>query len=126
MVGSYPLVPLWQAHGVGVALFSYAGTVYWGFNADYDIVNDVDRFATAIAEALDELHDAAMKAPAAAATSKKAKSPRKAKSPKKRPLLGAASPAAKKPAAKKPAATKSAAKKPAAKKPAAKKPAASK
>jgi len=100
MVGSYPLVPLWQAHGVGVALFSYAGTVYWGFNADYDIVNDVDGFATAIAEALDELYDAAMKAPVDGPTSKKAKSP------KKRPPLSAASTAAEKPAAKKPAVSK--------------------
>lgn len=59
MVASYPLVPLWQTHGIGVALFSYAGTVYWGFNADYDIVPDVAAFAAAISAAFDELYDAA-------------------------------------------------------------------
>jgi WS/DGAT/MGAT family acyltransferase len=133
LMESYPLVPLWQAHGVGVALFSYAGTVYWGFNADYDIVADVDLFTDAVAEAFADLHRAALAAPVAES---------KPKRPRKRPPMGATvqqspekpsprksqakKPAAKKPAAKKPAAKKPAAKKPAAKKPAAKKPAAKK
>jgi hypothetical protein len=129
MVASYPLVPLWQGHGVGVALFSYAGTVYWGLNADYDIVDDVDLFATAMAEALEELHAAAMKSPVAPAAAKQ-------KGPKKRPPLGAATTstgastptkkaAAKKTVAKKTAAKNKAAKKPVAKKTAARKPAGS-
>ncbi len=81
MVASYPLVPLWQTHGVGVALFSYAGSVYWGFNADYDIVPDVDAFAIAVSEAFDELYEAAM----AAGVDRS-----KPKRPKKRPPLGEA------------------------------------
>ncbi len=80
LVASYPLVPLWQGHGVGVALFSYAGTVYWGFNADYDIVPDVDQFAEAMNQAFADLH--------AAATSATVVAPKK-KRPKKRPPLGA-------------------------------------
>ncbi len=110
LLSSYAQVPLWQSHGVGVALFSYAGTVYWGFNADYDIVPDVDDFAAAMSEAFTELHEAAMRA----------EPPPPKKKPKARPPLGA-TPSTKKPAAKKPAAKKPAAKKPAAKKPAAKK-----
>ncbi|MDJ0925504.1 MAG: wax ester/triacylglycerol synthase family O-acyltransferase [Acidimicrobiia bacterium] len=79
MLESYPLVPLWQEHGVGVALFSYAGTVFWGLNADYDVVPDVDDFANAIDGAFDELHEAA-------ASGAPAKSTKRA--PKKRPPLG--------------------------------------
>ncbi|NIT98484.1 MAG: DUF1298 domain-containing protein, partial [Actinobacteria bacterium] len=39
LLATYPLVPLWEGHGAGVALFSYAGTLYWGFNADWDVVS---------------------------------------------------------------------------------------
>ncbi|MDJ0954373.1 MAG: wax ester/triacylglycerol synthase family O-acyltransferase [Acidimicrobiia bacterium] len=77
MLASYALVPLWQAHGVGVALFSYAGSVYWGFNADYDIVPDVDAFVEATRLSFAELHEAAMSG----------KPPPK-KRPKSRPPLG--------------------------------------
>jgi WS/DGAT/MGAT family acyltransferase len=60
MLESYALVPLWQGHGVGLALFSYAGTVFWGINADYDVLPNVDEFATAIGAAFDDLHKAAV------------------------------------------------------------------
>ncbi|HHC08542.1 MAG TPA: wax ester/triacylglycerol synthase family O-acyltransferase [Actinobacteria bacterium] len=56
---TYPLVPLWRGHGLGVALFSYDGTLFWGFNADYDLVPDVDRFAAAVDASLAELTAAA-------------------------------------------------------------------
>ena len=48
MVEQYPLVPLWHGHGLGIALFSYDGTIYWGFNGDYDIMEDIDDFVDAI------------------------------------------------------------------------------
>lgn len=83
LVESYPLVPLWQGHGVGVALFSYAGTVYWGFNADYDIVADVDEFAAAMEQAFSDLHSAAMSGATVRPTTK---------TPQKRPPLGAKQP----------------------------------
>ncbi len=115
MVGSYPLVPLWQAHGVGVALFSYAGTVYWGFNADYDIVPDVDVFANAVDSAFADLHKAAKSGAASVG---------KPKRPKKRPPLG--STPVKQASAEKASSAKTAPKKTAAKKTAAKKTAAKK
>jgi WS/DGAT/MGAT family acyltransferase len=77
MLESYALVPLWHGHGVGVALFSYAGQMYWGFNADREIVPDVDIFAASIGAAFDELHSAVQ---TAAAVPKKR--------PRKRPPLG--------------------------------------
>jgi WS/DGAT/MGAT family acyltransferase len=82
MLESYALVPLWQEHGVGVALFSYAGTVFWGFNADYDVVPDVDGFARAMEDAFDELYEAAV-------SGRRPVHQTKGK-PKKRPPLGSA------------------------------------
>jgi WS/DGAT/MGAT family acyltransferase len=59
MLATYPIVPLWAQHGLGVALFSYDGTLWWGLNADYDAVPDVDRFAEAVRRSFGELVDAA-------------------------------------------------------------------
>jgi hypothetical protein len=47
---TYPMVPLFQNQGVGVALFSYAGNLFWGFNADWDAVPDLHDFAEAVRE----------------------------------------------------------------------------
>ncbi len=94
LVSQYPLVPLWHGHGVGVALFSYDGTVMWGFNADYDVMEDLDAFVAAVAAAFDDLLGAAR------AVAEKAAPPAAARSsgtPKKRPPLGTGK--AKKPAA---------------------------
>jgi hypothetical protein len=136
LLDQYPLVPLWNGHGVGIALFSYDGGVSWGFNADFDVMYDLEAFVAAIQASFEELLTLARGGTAASATG--ARKPTTAKSrvstPKKRPPLGATTkpsaaktPAAKKPAAKKPAAAKAAAaKKPAAKKPAAAKAAAAK
>lgn len=48
MRASYPLVPLFENQALGVALFSYAGGLHWGFNADWDAVPDLHEFALAI------------------------------------------------------------------------------
>ena len=44
----YPVVPLWQYHGLGVALFSYDGSVHWGVMSDWDLVPDLDAFIECI------------------------------------------------------------------------------
>ena len=38
---AYPMVPLFKQQGLGIALFSYAGGVYWGINADWDALPDL-------------------------------------------------------------------------------------
>ena len=48
MLEIYPLVPLFARLGLGVALFSYAGRLHWGFNADWEQVPDLHDFALAI------------------------------------------------------------------------------
>jgi WS/DGAT/MGAT family acyltransferase len=37
----YPMVPLFANQTVGVAIFSYAGGLFWGFNSDWDRVPDL-------------------------------------------------------------------------------------
>lgn len=77
LVAQYPLVPLWHGHGIGVALFSYNGSVAWGFNSAYDVVPDVDGFAAAVEASIRELAAAAAGPPRATRASR----------PKRRPPL---------------------------------------
>ncbi|MCU0669918.1 MAG: wax ester/triacylglycerol synthase family O-acyltransferase [Myxococcota bacterium] len=55
MTETYPHVPLVDNLGLGIALLSYAGRIHWGFNADWDVVPDLDRFVADTQEALAEL-----------------------------------------------------------------------
>jgi hypothetical protein len=40
-------------------LFSYAGQLCWGFNADWDVVPHVGEFVKAVSQSFRELYDAA-------------------------------------------------------------------
>jgi len=55
----YPMVNLLDNQGLGVALFSYAGKLFWGVVADWDLVPDLDAFVAAIADSFRELQAAA-------------------------------------------------------------------
>ncbi len=55
MESCYPVANLLPNQGLGVALFSYAGKLYWGIVADWDIVPDLHEFVLAIEEAFAEL-----------------------------------------------------------------------
>lgn len=55
MLANYPMVPLWEQHGVGVALFSYNGVLLWGVQADYDTLPDSEVFLRRIHESFREL-----------------------------------------------------------------------
>ena len=59
MIENFGMVPLTDYLGLGIALFSYAGTLCWGFNADWDLVPDVHEFASATEDAFRELCAAA-------------------------------------------------------------------
>jgi len=48
MLESYPLVPLFENQALGIALFSYDGSLYWGFNADWDAIPDLHEFVQGI------------------------------------------------------------------------------
>jgi WS/DGAT/MGAT family acyltransferase len=59
MLANYPVVPLWSQHGLGLALFSYNGTLAWGVHADFDAVPDTAAVTSAIQHATEELLSAA-------------------------------------------------------------------
>ncbi len=59
LLGGYPLVPLFENQGIGIALFSYVGQLCWGFNADWDLVPDLGRFVEAVRTSFRELAAAA-------------------------------------------------------------------
>jgi diacylglycerol O-acyltransferase / wax synthase len=59
MIANYPMVPLWQQHGLGVALFSYNGRLLWGVQADYDTLPDSDDFVAALHTSFQELRNLA-------------------------------------------------------------------
>jgi WS/DGAT/MGAT family acyltransferase len=62
MLETYPVVPLLDGLGLGIALFSYDGKLCWGFHADYDLVPDLDQFVAFVGEAADELEQIAQRA----------------------------------------------------------------
>lgn len=51
----YPIVPIADGLGLGLAVFSYAGTLYVGLNADPALVPDLEKLGRAIESAFDEL-----------------------------------------------------------------------
>jgi diacylglycerol O-acyltransferase len=55
----HPHVPILGQLGVGIALFSYDGTLSWGFTADWDLVPDLHDLAEAVAESFSALEQAA-------------------------------------------------------------------
>jgi WS/DGAT/MGAT family acyltransferase len=58
MRACYPVVPLFRNQALGVALFSYAGHLYWGFNADWDAIPDLHDLVAAVEREFDRLRDA--------------------------------------------------------------------
>jgi WS/DGAT/MGAT family acyltransferase len=59
MTEAYPMVPLFTNNALGVALFSYSGGLYWGFNSDWDLFPDLHDFVVAIDASFHELCAAA-------------------------------------------------------------------
>jgi len=59
----YPLVPLFTNQCLGIALFSYDGGLYWGFNADWDALPDLHELVGMLQQELEVLRK--LEAPAA-------------------------------------------------------------
>jgi WS/DGAT/MGAT family acyltransferase len=64
----YPVVNLLPNQALGVALFSYAGKLFWGIVADWDLVPDLHEFVLAIDESFAQLANAAPRKHEARAT----------------------------------------------------------
>jgi hypothetical protein len=50
----YPVAPLLSGMGLAIALFSYDGSIFWGFNADYALVPDLQAFVGLVERAFEE------------------------------------------------------------------------
>jgi WS/DGAT/MGAT family acyltransferase len=55
----HPHVPIVGHLGLGIALFSYEGTLSWGFTADWDLVPDLHDLVTSVGESFSALEQAA-------------------------------------------------------------------
>jgi diacylglycerol O-acyltransferase len=65
MISACPMVTLLVGQGLGIAVFSYCGRVFFGVNADWDLVPDLDRLVRAIDDAVVELRAATEASPRA-------------------------------------------------------------
>lgn len=61
----FPVVPLFTNQALGIALFSYAGKLCWGFNADWDSLPDLHEFVLDMEVEFRRLVDAAQAVAAA-------------------------------------------------------------
>ena len=58
MLEAYPLVPLFTGQALGIALFSNAGKLFWGFNADWEALPDLHDLVAAVDASFAELQKA--------------------------------------------------------------------
>ena len=59
MQAIYPMMPLFPNQALSVAVVSYNGKVYWGFNSDWDALPDVHNVVEGIGAQFRDLHRAA-------------------------------------------------------------------
>jgi WS/DGAT/MGAT family acyltransferase len=55
LLEAYPVVPLFENQALGIALVSYAGGLYWGLQADRDLVPDLEALGAMIQSEFEEL-----------------------------------------------------------------------
>jgi hypothetical protein len=59
MLETFPMVPLARNQGLGIALLSYDGHINFGLVGDFDVMWDLDDFASDLRDSLEELAAAA-------------------------------------------------------------------
>jgi len=57
LLEAYGTVPLREGHGLGMAVLSYDGRLFWGLNGDVDLLPDLQHLAHCVQEAFIELRD---------------------------------------------------------------------
>lgn len=55
----YPMMPLFPNQALSIAVLSYNGQVFWGYNSDWDALPDVHNLVEGVGEQFRELHGAA-------------------------------------------------------------------
>jgi WS/DGAT/MGAT family acyltransferase len=76
LLEGYPFVPMMANQALGIALLSYAGALYWGFNADRDAVADLHDLVDCFTAAFTELKEAAGMTTAAPVRARRVRSTR--------------------------------------------------
>jgi hypothetical protein len=66
MTAIYPMLPMFSNQALAVAVLSYNGKVFWGFNSDWDALPDVHNVVEGIGAQFRELRAIAAAAAAAA------------------------------------------------------------
>jgi len=74
LLEGYPFVPMMANQALGIALLSYDGALYWGFNADRDGVADLHELVACFEAAFAELKQAAGMTTTRPAPSRRARS----------------------------------------------------
>jgi diacylglycerol O-acyltransferase len=69
MTAIYPMMPLFPNQALAIAVLSYDGKVFWGFNSDWDALPDVHNVVEGIGAQFRELYEAATAAIEAAPVS---------------------------------------------------------
>lgn len=82
LLEGYPAVPLFEYQGLGIATFSYDGHLFWGLNADWELVPDLHDIAEGLVASFEELQQAA--GIAIAAPQKRSQSPRRKGKPRRK------------------------------------------
>jgi WS/DGAT/MGAT family acyltransferase len=59
MTAIYPMMPLFPNQALGIAVLSYDGRIFWGFNSDWDALPDVHNLVEGIRTQFRELYEAA-------------------------------------------------------------------
>ncbi len=63
LLAPYPMVPLYSNQALGIALFSYCGGLFWGFNSDWDRLPDLHDLVECFALDFEKLRKAASRTP---------------------------------------------------------------
>jgi WS/DGAT/MGAT family acyltransferase len=71
MIACHPIVPLFRKQALGVALFSYDGRLFWGFNSDWDVVPDLHDLVAAVERERDAFGTASEEPVAAVASAER-------------------------------------------------------
>jgi WS/DGAT/MGAT family acyltransferase len=64
MTAMYPMIPLFSNQALGIAVVSYAGRCFWGFNSDWDTLPDLHDLVESVGVEFEALRKAAESVPA--------------------------------------------------------------
>jgi hypothetical protein len=55
MLETFPMAPIFPLQGLAIGVFSYCGRLFWGFNADRDVVPEPNQIVEAVTASFTDL-----------------------------------------------------------------------